>query len=47
LSGNVNTVKKIQSLLEGSREVGLEVSTERTYYMVVSQHQNAGCNYNY
>jgi len=33
-------------VLEVSREVGLEVNTEKTKYMVVSRHQNVGQNHN-
>jgi hypothetical protein len=32
--------------LEASREVGLEVNTEKTKYMAMSRHQNAGQNHN-
>jgi len=32
--------------LEASREVGLEVNTEKTKYVVMSHHQNAGQNHN-
>jgi hypothetical protein len=28
-----------------SKEIGLEVNTERTKYMLLSHHQNAGQNY--
>jgi hypothetical protein len=42
-----NTLKKnTEALLEASREVGLEINTEKTWYMVVSSHQNAGKNHN-
>jgi len=46
LSENINAIKKkIESLLEASREVGLEVNTEKTTYMVVSHCQNTGQNH--
>jgi len=35
-----------EALLETSREIGLEVNTEKTKYMVVSRHQNVGQNHN-
>jgi hypothetical protein len=34
------------SLLKASKEVGLEVNTEKTKYMRVSRHQNVGKNHN-
>jgi hypothetical protein len=41
-----NSLKKTQkSLLEASRDVGLELNTEKTYYMIVSRHKNVGKNY--
>jgi hypothetical protein len=33
-------------LLEASREVGVEVNTEKTKYVVMSSHQNAEENHN-
>jgi hypothetical protein len=33
---NINT----QALLEDSRDIGLELNTEKTKYMVVSRHQD-------
>jgi hypothetical protein len=40
---SINTIKWLS---EASREVGLEVNTEKTKYMVMSHHQNAGQNHN-
>jgi PP-loop superfamily ATP-utilizing enzyme len=43
LDENINTLRKPQKLcLQASREVGLEVNTEKTKYMVMCHHQNAG-----
>jgi len=48
LGENINTINKIrEALLEASREVCLELNTEKTKYMVVSRHQNAGQNYKF
>jgi len=47
LGENINTTKKTQKLcLQASREVGLEVNTQKTKYMVISGHQNAGQSFN-
>jgi hypothetical protein len=43
LDKNKNTIKrKRKPLLQASREVDLEVNTEKTKYIVMSHHQNAG-----
>jgi len=43
LGGNVHTIKKnTEALLVHSKEIGLEVSADKTKYMVMSQDQNAG-----
>jgi hypothetical protein len=40
------TIKKnTQTLMDASKEVGLEVNTEETKYMSLSHHQNAGQNH--
>jgi len=46
LGRNVCTVKKnTEALLAASKENGLEVTTEKTKYMVMSRDQNAGRNH--
>jgi hypothetical protein len=38
-------MKNTKSLTDASKEVGLDVNTEKTKYMLLSRHQNAGQNY--
>jgi hypothetical protein len=46
LGGNVDTIKKnTESLIDGGKEVGREVNAEKTKFMLLSRHQNAGQNY--
>jgi ribosomal protein S2 len=47
LGDNIDTIrKKKQKLLnDASKEVGLEVNTEKTEYMLLSCHQNSGQNH--
>jgi hypothetical protein len=41
-----NTIKKnTQTLIDASKEVCLEVNTEKTKYMLLSRQQNAGKNH--
>jgi hypothetical protein len=46
LGGSVDTIKKnTQTIIGASKEVGLEVNIEKTKYMLLSRHQNAGQNH--
>jgi hypothetical protein len=39
---SINTIKESsETLLEVSREVGLEINTEKTKYMIMSRHPNS------
>jgi hypothetical protein len=39
---NTDTIKKnTGTVIDASKEVGLEVNTEKTKYMLLSRHQNA------
>jgi hypothetical protein len=39
---NIHAIKKnAEALLQASKEVGLEVNTEKTKCIVISRHQNA------
>jgi hypothetical protein len=41
-----DTIKRnTQTLIDASKEVGLEVNTEKTKYMLLSSHQNARQNH--
>jgi hypothetical protein len=43
LGDNVNTIKKnMETLIDASKEVGLEINVEKTKYMLLSRHQNVG-----
>jgi hypothetical protein len=43
---NIDTIKKNTRILsDTSKEVGLELNTENTKYMLLSRHQNAGKTY--
>jgi hypothetical protein len=41
LGGNASVMKITEVMLQ-AREIGLEVNTEETKYMVMSRHQNVG-----
>jgi ribosomal protein S2 len=47
LGDNIDVIKKnMETLIDASKEVGLKVNTEKTKYMLLSRHQNAGQSYN-
>jgi hypothetical protein len=44
---SVNTIKEnSETLLDASRDIGLEINAEKTKYMIVSRHPNSGQNKN-
>jgi hypothetical protein len=47
LGDSINTVKeKTETLLEVSRDIGLEINAERSKYMIMSHNPNSGQNQN-
>jgi hypothetical protein len=43
LGDNLDTIKKnTETLIDASKAVGLEINVEKTKYMLLSRHQNAG-----
>jgi sorting nexin-29 len=45
LGDSIDTIKKnTETLIDASKEVGLEINVEKTKYMLLSRHQNVGQN---
>jgi hypothetical protein len=45
LGDNTDTIKKnTETLIDASKEVGLEINVENTNYVFLSRHQNVGRN---
>jgi hypothetical protein len=41
LGDNIDTIKKsMETLIDASKEVGLEINVDKTQYMLLSRHQN-------
>jgi hypothetical protein len=46
LGDNIDTIKKnTQTLIDANKEVGLQVNTQKTKYMLLSHYHNAGQNH--
>jgi hypothetical protein len=47
LGDNIDAIKKnTETLIDASKGVGLEGTAEKTIYMLLTRHQNAGRNHN-
>jgi hypothetical protein len=45
LGENIHTIKKnMETSIDASKEVGLEINVEKTKYMLLSRHQDVGQN---
>jgi hypothetical protein len=48
LGDSTNTMKdNTETLLEASRDVGLEINAEKTKYMIMSHHPNSGISHQF
>jgi hypothetical protein len=47
LGDSINTIKENKgTLLDASRDIGLEINAEKTKYMIMSRYPNSGQNQN-
>jgi hypothetical protein len=47
LGDSTNTIKEnSETLIEASRDIGLEINAEKTKYMIMTRHPNSGQNQN-
>jgi hypothetical protein len=45
LGNNIDTIEKnTKTVIDASKEVGLQINVEKTKYMLLSRHQDAGQN---
>jgi hypothetical protein len=46
MGDNIDTMKNnTETLIDASKEVGLEINVDKTKYMLLSRHQNVGQNH--